>query len=233
MFQSDVCNQDSPDCTRQRLLEAAGEVFADKGFRDATVREICTRAGANIASINYYFGGKDRLYAEVLRYVDSQATQRHPPSPPSTIADVPEARLSWFVVHFVARIFDSDRPSWHERLMTREFIEPTFALDELADRAIRDRARIIQNIVREILGPGATDQDVQRGAASVVGQCLFYWHARHILPHIMPALSLDAANMEPTAGHIFLFSVYGLHAQRDEIARRAGKPPPGKAEAKP
>ena len=41
--------------TRERLLSAAGDVFVEKGFRDATVAEICARAGANIAAVNYYF----------------------------------------------------------------------------------------------------------------------------------------------------------------------------------
>ncbi|MGA9754367.1 MAG: TetR family transcriptional regulator, partial [Desulfobaccales bacterium] len=52
--------------TRQRLLEAAGEVFAKKGFRNTTIREICRRARANLAAVNYHFGDKERLYLAVL-----------------------------------------------------------------------------------------------------------------------------------------------------------------------
>src|SRR6266700_948668 len=55
------------DATRARLIEAAGEVFADHGYQSATVREICARAGANIAAVNYYFGDKLALYVAVLR----------------------------------------------------------------------------------------------------------------------------------------------------------------------
>ena len=53
--------------TRDRLLEAAGVVFSEKGFEHSTAREICSLAQVNSAAVNYYFGGKERLYVEVLR----------------------------------------------------------------------------------------------------------------------------------------------------------------------
>ena len=52
--------------TRQRLLDSACEVFSELGYGGASVREIVARAGANVASVNYHFGGKDALYKEVL-----------------------------------------------------------------------------------------------------------------------------------------------------------------------
>ena len=55
------------DPTKSRLLEGAGEEFAEKGFELARVRAICDRAGANLAAINYHFGDKEHLYVEVLR----------------------------------------------------------------------------------------------------------------------------------------------------------------------
>ena len=50
-----------PD-VRRRLLEAASEEFAAKGYEGATVRDIVARAHANLNSINYYFGSKQELY---------------------------------------------------------------------------------------------------------------------------------------------------------------------------
>ena len=51
--------QDDPEATQLKLLEAAGRVFAEKGFQKATVREIVKAAGLrNIAAVNYYFGDK-------------------------------------------------------------------------------------------------------------------------------------------------------------------------------
>jgi AcrR family transcriptional regulator len=57
--------------TRQRLLDAAGELFAEKGFRLAGTREICRKAGTDIAAIHYHFGNKESLYEAVLRYADN------------------------------------------------------------------------------------------------------------------------------------------------------------------
>ena len=53
--------------TRAAILDAAKKLFAAKGFGAATVRDICTAAGANIALVSRYFGSKRELYAEVCR----------------------------------------------------------------------------------------------------------------------------------------------------------------------
>src|SRR5262245_13578045 len=55
------------DQTRSRLIDAAGEMFAELGFHQTTVREISQRAGANIAAVNYHFRDKTGLYTEVVR----------------------------------------------------------------------------------------------------------------------------------------------------------------------
>src|SRR5271156_4255485 len=114
----------SLDETRHQLLEAAGEVFADVGFRDATVREICRRAGANIAAINYHFGDKETLYLEVLHYAHGKALEKYPPLLGVTENAPPEKKLRAFVLSMLQRISDSGPTSWHGKLMSREMIEP-------------------------------------------------------------------------------------------------------------
>ena len=59
--------------TKERIVEAAIGVFAARGFRDATVRDICAAAGVNVSMVNYHFDGKERLYAEVVRRLFSFA----------------------------------------------------------------------------------------------------------------------------------------------------------------
>src|SRR5207247_7550083 len=53
--------------TRERLLKAAERLFAERGFKKVTVRDICRAARANVEAVNYHFGDKDGLYREVLR----------------------------------------------------------------------------------------------------------------------------------------------------------------------
>src|SRR4051812_41914514 len=132
--------------TRHRLLEAAGEVFAEQGFRNATIQRICTRARANIAAAHYHFGDKERLYAAVLEYSDRLAT---PAVPVPADGAPPEERLRRHLHAFLARILDRGRPAWHGRLMSREMIEPTGALDRLVRSKIRANHQHLAAIVRE------------------------------------------------------------------------------------
>ena len=53
--------------TRERLVQAATRLFADNGYRGASVRDICNLAGANPGAVSYHFGGKRQLYRAVLR----------------------------------------------------------------------------------------------------------------------------------------------------------------------
>ena len=175
-----------PERSRERLLNAAGEVFAERGFRRATVREICRRAHVNVASVNYYFKGKEDLYADVLEFAYRQARQKYPESDPSGQADTPQIRLSRFVRILLMRILDEGRPAWFGKLMAREIVEPTGALD-----------RVI-----EIVGTRPGDAEIRRHVFSILGQCLFYRHARPVIARIYPDVRYDAAEIERTARHI-------------------------------
>ena len=201
--------------TRQRLLEAAGEVFAERGFRDATIREICRRARANLAAVNYHFGDKQRLYAAVMEYAHACALEKYPLAR-GEVSDTPAAeRLETFVRYLLLSVFDQGAPAWLGKLMAREMIEPTSALDTLVEVIILPMARQLGAIVRELLGPAATDEQVHRCQMSIIGQCLHYRNARPVIERLFPEQQYAPQDIARMADHITRFSLCALKGLGD------------------
>ena len=197
--------------TRERLLEAGGAVFSEHGFRDATVREIVALAGANLAAVNYHFRDKEGLYAAVLQHYAHEALTKHPPHGGLRPGDGPKEQLRAFVRSFLLRVFDKGHQSVHGRMMAREMIEPTGALDRIVEQMIRPLYGRLCEIVRSLAGPAAGILDVQRAAKSVVGQCLFYKHCAPVLQRLDGRLP-DLRDIDELTAHIVAFSVAGIRA---------------------
>lgn len=201
--------------TRERILAAAGAVFAESGFRDATIREICARAGANVAAVNYHFGDKGRLYAETFeraRCFSEAEYDRHIAASHGQPAD---KRLELYIHAFVRKLLDSGRPTWHAKLMSREMIEPTGVLDEVVQNYVKPQFDMLCGIVGEILGPQATVDLVYMSAASVIGQCLHYHHSREVSTRLCPHLYNTPGVEGVIAAHVTAFSLHALTGLRD------------------
>ena len=145
----------SSDDPRRRLLEAAGQIFAEKGYEGATVREIIDRAGVNIAAVNYYFREKERLYAEAVKQAACGSVEDTPmPAwPPGT---PPAVKLRDFIRAMVGRLLRKDKPAWHSRLVMRELTQPTPACAEWVRDYVRPNAEVLTSILAEFLPPDAS-----------------------------------------------------------------------------
>lgn len=211
------------DNTRQRILEAAGEVFAEFGFHRATIKQITDRARANIAAVNYHFGDKERLYLEVLRYSHGCALAKYPPNmglPPNAPAD---QRLHAFIHSFLMRILDEGRPAWHGKLMSREMAEPSAALGVIVDEHIRPAFGFLAGTLRELLGGSIPDQEVHLWAASTVGQCIFYHFGRPVMQRLNFDLRFVPSDVARIAPHITQVMLAALKDRREAL--RAGVKP--------
>ena len=197
------------DC-RDRILEAAGEVFAECGFRSATVRRICARAGVNIAAINYYFGGKEKLYSEVLRHWNEYALKKYPLLLGLGEEAPVEEQLKAFVRSLLFRLLDKGKPAWFGKLMAREMTEPTKAFERLVKEVVRPRDRILASIVQKKIGTSGGEESIRLVCASIIGQCVYYYNARAILPRLYRQSVSRAGEIERIANHIVQFSLKGL-----------------------
>src|ERR1700691_377935 len=184
------------DDTRTKLLDAAGQVFAESGFQAATVREICARAGVNIALVNYHFGDKLELYTEVLRHsvgasgngIINQAISSTAP---------PEEAFRELIHAMLLRVCRADRPGWHFRLMMHEFAQPTPAMASVINETMRPVYDRFRDLIGSMLDLTPDHDQVRLSTHSVIAR-------------VWPELELNPERIAQIATHIAEFSLAGL-----------------------
>jgi AcrR family transcriptional regulator len=198
------------DDTRMQILNAAGPIFAQRGFRAATVREICKEADVNVASVNYYFGDKDGLYLESVQLASQLQVARFPL--PERLPESPaEVRLYDFILTLLTRLLDNDQP-WQTRLMMREVLQPTSACRELVEGHMRPHFEILLQVLSELVPADTRPSQLRRIGFSVVGQCLHYRVAQGVIAMLTPEDErAECFSTEQLAEHIWQFTVSALH----------------------
>lgn len=201
------------EATPQRIIEAAGEVFAQKGFESATVREICKLAEANLAAVNYHFGDKRRLYIEAVKRAHVNRAKQYPlPAwPPGTPA---AERLFGFVLTLLKRM-TSPSARWETELMLREIARPSEACQELVRDFIRPHFEALNVILQELM-PDAAEQKRHLTAFSVVGQCLHYRVTEPVTRLLVSQEEYQRYAPELLAAHITDLVLRGIGVRRGE-----------------
>jgi AcrR family transcriptional regulator len=196
----------APELTRDKLIEAAGSVFAERGYNDATIREICRRAGANVASVNYTFGDKMGLYTEVLRH-SVRASKTAVMSAALDTSLTPEETIRGVIRARLMSLCRETRPDWHIRLVMHEFSHPTPAMARVVDEGMRPVYDRMRKAVGEVIGLPPDHETTRLSVNSIVGQILFYTFSWPVLSHLQPELKLTPEQLERIADHIGEFSL--------------------------
>ncbi len=196
--------------TRQRILQFACEVFAHKGFRNTTIRDISERARVNVAAVNYYFGSKENLYEAVCKYVCGLSVEQTDPR--FSLADglTPEEKLKTFIQTLLFTVLGKCQSDLMEMIMGREMIEPTKALTIVIEDMIKPRFQQLYALVKELLGDKADDETVCRYCLSITGQCLYYRFAQPVARRLNPRQQFDQEGIENLADHIAKFSLSAI-----------------------
>ncbi|NLF30935.1 MAG: CerR family C-terminal domain-containing protein [Planctomycetes bacterium] len=207
-------SDDKPLCTRQRLLESAAVLFAQKGYAAATVAEICQSAEANSAAVNYYFRSKENLYAEAWRLAFQRSLRAHPLDGGIGADAGAEDRLRGLVLSTVRRITD---PRGHEfDILERERGNPTGLLAEIMRKSIEPVRRHLDAIVRELLGERAAERHVVLCRRSIMGQCMHLMHRDRAARKAAGDLH-GQPDLDVLAEHIVRFSLAGIRDMRRRI----------------
>jgi TetR/AcrR family transcriptional regulator, regulator of cefoperazone and chloramphenicol sensitivity len=202
------------DETRQRLLDAGKELFSQDGYQRVTVRDICTRARANVAAVNYHFGDKFGLYMEILRGGIVLMTETNEMARLAGEGKPPEEQLHSFIKVFIQRIAGKDRQSWLQKMMWNEVTNPTPALDVIVEQVMQPRMVYVSGIVSKILSCDVDDPRVLRCVGSVFGQCQVYQWS-HVRDRLLMDKPFTSERIEQLAEHVFQFSLAGIRGMRD------------------
>ncbi|HPO12200.1 MAG TPA: CerR family C-terminal domain-containing protein [Candidatus Hydrogenedentes bacterium] len=221
---------DSNDDTRQRLILAAGELFAEKGFGDTSVRDIARMAGANVAAVNYHFTSKENLYLEVVRFVLGQMTAVRR----TAMADIVPAALTQpqavealrvLIDREIRSYVSSDLPRWYARLILRCIMSKSPVLDPIMEQAFRPNRQALMSLLKAAC-PHLSDEETRLWAYSITGQIVFYNFAREPILLLAREKEYTEKFLRSVVAHITRVTFSGLGLDKHPVRRpkkQAGK----------
>ena len=199
---------------RDRVLEVACELFAEAGFHGTHLREICERAGANVAGICYHFRSKEGLFEtasmEAGRRISNLdegfvALRRLPP----------EQRLLKLVESLLKRL--GTGRAWIAKLLARELVDPACGGHNYAAFGLERDFVLLQAVIRDVLGTKTNSEAIRLHALSVIGECVFYSLAAEKPHHPLAQLAVSSPTRTRLAGFLTQRALGALQRQGAEL----------------
>lgn len=207
---------------RTRLLDAAEKLFAEHGLAATSIRDLAREAGVNVAAINYYFGSKENLYAEMLRHsfmhsgaslsqfeailAEAQTYATH---------EAAARAIRLFIREFMLALFESERSHRRACLMAREMSDPSPALNLVIDEYIAPKSRILASLVTQLRPDLRENPNLFLYIASIVGQCLHYRMTLPVTLSILKKSDMTPELLDTIAAHIADFSLKALGVDQE------------------
>jgi AcrR family transcriptional regulator len=217
----------SAPATPARLLDAAAELFAARGYERTTIRDIAVRAGANVAAGHYHFGSKQDLYLEVARAqfgeVSARLAARGSAPTDAKLARASRAELERMLAGRIETMLEfllGPPPSPQGAIMQREMCDPSEALPLIVRDFVLPQKEATARVVAR-LAPHLSAREVERCVFSIVGQIFFQRQMLPILPQLLGVEALPGAFLRESAAHVARFSLAGIAGLEAAARRRA------------
>ncbi len=190
-------------------MNAAGRVFAERGYSDTTSKEICELAGTNAAAVNYYFGNRDNLYQEVLIEAHKQLISMEDLTGIMQTPLPPEEKLTRLLTLLLRTGMSSSR-LWGVRVCLREIVAPTSFASGMVSSAVVPKSRVIGQLVSDIIGYPPGSPQVQRALVFVILPCIaLILVPDHLRIQALPASGMDSASFRE---EMLVYVLSGLQA---------------------
>ena len=209
--------------TRMRLLNAARDVFVESGYHNATVREICARAGVNVAAINYHFGDKTELYTEVLRqsfpFLEMESIQN------PHDRDAPPEDLLKQEIRLIVHAFVGTRGSSAQiQIAARELVQPSPALSRVLGTVTQPLYDRLNAPVSRIIGLDRDHVTTRLCTHSISGQIVYFAsHQTSVFTQLWPELEITSEQIDRISDHISAFSLAYLRKARTGDKKSSSK----------
>jgi AcrR family transcriptional regulator len=204
------------DVTRESILEAAGELIAEKGFSQTTNKEIAKKADVDLAAINYHFGGRDGLYLAVLTLAHHHYLDGKQLAELAASAIPAEEKLEVFLEKFLTKLANPNH--WHGRVFARELLSPSGHLHNFLNAEGAGKIQSVRQIVGEAAGLSVDDPRIHPCMLSVVAPCMMLMVAGSQMPG--PIKEIVSMQTKALTAHFKLFSLAGLKAIREENQKK-------------
>ena len=152
--------------TKEKLLECAGRLTAQKGFAAVTSKEICEMAGTNLAAVNYHFGSRAGLQREMLLMVHQHFVSEEFLQNLCASAASPKDRLELFVDELIRRLWSSDE--WLIKAWVRELLMPSAEVETVLKKIVMAKGRYFIQLFCDYTGRKLDDPKLYSGAVSFV-----------------------------------------------------------------
>jgi len=201
--------------TRQRLIVAASEEFALRGYANARVRQIVDQARVNLAAVNYHFGGKEGLYRATLAHLCAYKPRR--PSAQRR-GGTPQQRLERRVYALLERYLVHTHGAVLGRILAHEAMNPTSHLEDVIAETMRPDLGEIRDLLAETV-PGACPQAIALAAVGILGQCLLYQYAQPALARVFPDMPQGRALCRTVSLHVTSLTIAGLQGLQAPVGQ--------------
>ncbi len=200
--------------TKETVFKVASKVFSENGYKETTIRMISEKASVNVASINYYFGDKERLYLEVIRYWAADAFKDFPHEALSSDELEPKEKIRQFIYYTLLCLLGKDgKGTGFGRLMALEAsISPSKVVHQVVTETIQEPTKQLRKAVSVLLNT-EDEEKVNAYTAAIVGQTVYFYLSKNLISDLfnikMPASVEDIRKL---SGYLYDFSLHALQA---------------------
>jgi AcrR family transcriptional regulator len=199
---------------QDRLLWAAEQLFCERGFKETSVRDIAAMAGCNIASINYYFGGKEKLYVAMWRrYLAAMRETRLASIDEVMSGDAQpalEELLQAYARSFIEPLVEGGHSCRFMNLMAREMIDPHLPRDMFLEEMAVPVMTALGDALRGIC-TGLQESRMRLVILSIVGQLMHAVLAKEMFEQ-SEEFDTPELDLEDIVNHVVKFSAAGVQA---------------------